>query len=332
MNEVIDSANNVKKNIGQVQINGENWLIIKSAKDTFEKYYNKHMKLERVKTVPLYKYNKGIMWKITVIWLQKLHLPFQHLWYGKWKKDLNKYDAVIVFDRNLNWNIISYIKKKGKKGVRVIAWYWNMIKKGGMIPEKYRRLCEVWSFDEQDCQTYNLNFNRQFYFSKAKTDNVRIKYDAIFVGFDKGRYNIVNEISEVLKKNGFNVFINIVKDHTSVGKYKDYKKRLEYEQILQLMTTCRCVIDVPQSEQNGITVRVLEAIFYKKKLITTDVSIKSMDFYHPENILVWNAKLSEQEIKVFFHKPYKEIDEKILYNYSFEGWMKGFDGGTRAHE
>ena len=70
----------------------------------------------------------------------------------------------------------------------------------------------------------------------------------------------------------------------------------------------------------GLTIRVLEALGAKKKLITTNKDIVNYDFYHPENIYVYDGKVDLENI--FFTSEYFEIDYEIYKKYSLESWLK----------
>lgn len=81
-----------------------------------------------------------------------------------------------------------------------------------------------------------------------------------------------------------------------------------------------CVLDSPQAGQTGLTIRVLEALGAKKKLITTNPDIVNYDFYRPENIYVYKGKIDLNNI--FFKKPYMEIDNIIYSKYSLKSWLE----------
>lgn len=301
-------------------------LILKSDKDTFENFYIDHMQTNKIKTVPIYRYNKGIALWLLTIWMELLHLPFQWVWYGKWKKELNKYDVVIVFDSNSSWKILSYIKKKNSD-LRIIAWYWNIVTRKKKIPDKYRQFSEVWSFDQQDCLKYKMQKNIQFYFYSEKRQYIPLKYDAVFIGKDKGRWEIIMNLKRRLEHCNLKLYINVVKDTSIIKRLQlknrknKYEELMDYEEVLKKIDESSCIIDVPQSGQSGLTVRVLEALFYKKKLISTDKSLCSYNFYRPENILIWNKECDDNKIINFFKKPYKEVAD---IQFSFEKWIENF--------
>jgi hypothetical protein len=82
----------------------------------------------------------------------------------------------------------------------------------------------------------------------------------------------------------------------------------------------RCVLDSAQDGQLGLTIRVLEAIGAKKKIITTNEDVINYDFYYPENIYVYNGKMDLDN--VFFKEEYKELDKEIYEKYSLRNWLK----------
>ena len=298
-------------------------LILKSDRTDFERFYIQNMHKNNVVTMPIYKFNHGLGWYIQVLWIEKLNLPFGNFFYGKWKKNISKYDTVIVFDRNLNWNIFTWIKKKNPVS-RCIAWYWNPIQNAveKCIPENVKELCEVWSFDHIDCDRFNYKKNVQFYFHQVGDRKKATMYDAFFVGVDKGRYAQVNEIINCLKQCNLKTFQGIVADKNSVN-HREYIDALPYEKILYLIQNSKCIIDVPQENQEGMTLRVLESLFWSKKLITTYEGIEEFAFYNSNNILIW-GRATLSEIKTFFEKPYEPVDWNIINRYSFENWLKNF--------
>ena len=71
--------------------------------------------------------------------------------------------------------------------------------------------------------------------------------------------------------------------------------------------------------------RVMEAIFFDKKLLSTNIALKKADFYNPNNIMIINLeKTSSEELKKFFERPMETYSEKIKDYYSFEKWIERF--------
>ena len=85
---------------------------------------------------------------------------------------------------------------------------------------------------------------------------------------------------------------------------------------MESVKKCSIVIDVGQSGQVGLTLRVMEAVFLNKKLITTNISVKSFDFYRSSNIYVYGHE--KRSIEEFLLESYIELPEDIKMQYTLE--------------
>ena len=88
----------------------------------------------------------------------------------------------------------------------------------------------------------------------------------------------------------------------------------------------KCVIDIESPTQNGLTMRTIEMIGLKKKLITTNKDIVNYDFYNPNNILVCDRDNFKID-KSFIETPYEELAKEIYEKYSLKGWLLQIFGG-----
>lgn len=73
--------------------------------------------------------------------------------------------------------------------------------------------------------------------------------------------------------------------------------------------------------------RVLESIYFSKKLITGNEDIIHYDFYNKNNIYLLPKQISSvsiEEIKIFIEKPFLPYSEDILNQYDFEHWKNQF--------
>ena len=299
------------------------YLVLFNARWDIDRYFIENVNTDEVKVASIYKlYKKDFKYKIAVLWLEKFKLPFQSLWYEDWKKAIENYDTIIVNALNLSWQILSYIKKKNPN-VRLIVWYWDTVNEKNRLPEKYKAICEVWSFDERDCDKYGMHKNVQFYYP-MNVESKEAFYDAMFVGQDKGRTQRLSEICDLLQKSGLTVYTYVQynrKEKRYLGK--EILKPIKYTEIIKLIDQSRCIIDIPKAGQTGMTMRVLESLFYAKKLITTDKNISKAEFYNPANIFIWDEP-NEGELKKFFSLPVEPVSERILNKYTFDAWIKNF--------
>ena len=75
--------------------------------------------------------------------------------------------------------------------------------------------------------------------------------------------------------------------------------------------------------QKGLTLRPLEALFLRKKLLTNFSAIKNQDFYSPNNIFIMNED-DERCLKDFINAPLSLEHENCIMEYSFASWLKRF--------
>lgn len=300
-------------------------LILKSNKDSFERYFIEKMNNDYCTTMPYYSPIVDNRWihYIAVLWMQKIRFPFQSIWYGKWKRSLKKYDLIILFDRIWGYDLIRYIRKKNKK-CRIIFWYWNTVAPKKRIPKDIRRYCEEWSFDQNDCKKYGFKYNTQFFFKQLIKDEISI--DTFFVGKDKNRIEDLIKLKEKIKRAGCSSEFYIQKDSSSSKeKYSDYyDKPMDYNTCLKKISMSKCIIEWNKEEQSGLTMRALEAIFFSKKLLTNNTTIQQESFYNTDNILIYKENLTSEAIRNFINSNYKKLDDQIIEKYCFESWLDRF--------
>ena len=105
------------------------------------------------------------------------------------------------------------------------------------------------------------------------------------------------------------------------------KNSLSYEEYCNKIQHSGVLLDVNQKGQRALTMRVMEAIYFSKKLITNNKDIVHYPFYHENNIYLLPEKLSRvsvKEIQDFIERPFLPYSEEILSYYDFEHWKDHF--------
>ena len=64
---------------------------------------------------------------------------------------------------------------------------------------------------------------------------------------------------------------------------------LPYPTVLQQMQSSKCILDMTQAGQSGITLRYYEAVVYNKKLLTNNVNIVNLPFYNPQYMKIYET-------------------------------------------
>jgi len=168
----------------------------------------------------------------------------------------------------------------------------------------------VWSFDELDCDQFKLNHYKQMIRGYPDFSLTPIAHDFSFVGRDKGREEYLKSLKSSFEDNDLTMKINIRKNNK--------RDSICYEEYLTQICQARCVVDIAQKQQVGLSLRPLEAMMYKRKLITNNINVKKYSFYHPNNVYVVGDIYDVDDISDFMEKPYVDVPENIKEEYSVE--------------
>ncbi|HIF9178742.1 TPA: hypothetical protein ACX6QN_003591 [Photobacterium damselae] len=239
-----------------------------------------------------------------------------------WARNLNEFNTVIIHASKLTPPVVKYISNTYPK-IRIIIWYWNPVSKSVPIERFSKYGCEIWTFDKDDSIKFNIKYNLQYYFNNVKPIISHTNNDVFFVGGDKGRLDYLLKIKSQLESLGIKSIFNIT--NTSKIKIRKgiYQNRISYDEVMCEINNSKAIIDVVSKNQSGLTLRPLEAMFFRKKLITNDFDIVNRDFYSKENVFIL-GKDNINNLPYFLQRPYKEIPDSILLKYDFDLWLFRF--------
>ena len=219
-----------------------------------------------------------------------------------------------------------------------IIYHWDSIANNSNAQNLLPYFDRVFSFDKIDCERLGLHFLPLFYtpdYANIPYYDKEIKYDMLFVGTTHSdRYKLVKRIEEqIIKMGGLcltwfyfpskilyykmkiqNSYLRQIPVHTF------HFKPMSKELLLQLYAGSRINIDVQHPKQTGLTMRCIETLGAKRKLITTNYYITEYDFYNPDNILVVDRNLPYVPEK-FLNEPYRDTPKEIYESYSIKNWL-----------
>lgn len=241
---------------------------------------------------------------------------------GDWIKSIDEYEQIILFaDYSHTDRLAKYISKKTRLSkTRLIYWYWNPVSIS-TNPSYIKNLggYELWSFDMNDSNQFNLKFNTTFYSNQIVLSIEDIAYDIYFVGVNKGRLTKIDELKKLFISLNLN-FLAYVVDENNPENTLPF---ITVEQNLQNISKTISILDIMQEGQSGLTLRVMESLFFEKKLITTDKQIIKEPFYTPNNIFILeHDKINN--LPDFLSTPYQKIHQDIVDYYDFDSWVRRF--------
>lgn len=189
------------------------------------------------------------------------------------------------------------------------------------------RIC---TFDEGDAREYGFEKVNQVYRKPGSelTENNREEgRDVFFVGKDKKRSGVLSELLAELDRQNITHELHILcEKHTRpVKELMPYytHEPISYKDYCMKAMQSRCMLEILQEGQTGMTMRCLEALFFKKKLITTNASIRNNSIYHPDNIYVLDGK-ENRTLKAFMDCGWHDVPSQLTDRYDIEHWISQF--------
>lgn len=254
----------------------------------------------------------------------------------------NQYDVVFfISGQSLSFSedMVRKIKECQLKA-KFVLYQWDSQTNFPYIKIVQKFFDKCYSFDKRDIkETSSLKFLPLFYSNKyekiGERNNKNFKYDFCFVGTaHPKKYKFINMMSEQLKGIYQNQFIyfffpspivyfyrKVMNKELRKAHYRDFHYiPIKGQKMIDVYEASKCVLDSSQDGQQGLTIRVFEALGAKKKLITTNEDIVNYDFYRKENIYVYGGKFDFND--VFFRSEYIDVESSIYEKYSLRNWLK----------
>lgn len=252
-----------------------------------------------------------------------VNLDFSIVWTYSFLKKISleeENSVVIIFDSGKGKDIALLLKRIYKK-IPMIFWYWNKIndeKLLNKIKKSFKK--NIYTFDKKDAEKYKINYLPQFYwyFEEEKVKSLNI-YEVMFVGYSKGREKSLLELKTKLEENNLETFFHIVSDKHIYDRFKKKNKLLSYSEIKETIKKSKCILEIVNPGQRGLTLRAFEAMFFKKKLITNNSEIKNYEFYNKNNVFLLHE---DKNLLEFLNLKLDNSYEKKIKKYLAENWLE----------
>lgn len=264
--------------------------------------------------------------------LRKFNLPLTRWFYGDWYKNAAEYDKIILFDFVVfrDENLLPNIAKKAPDSKRFI-YYWNIIKDEQYLQHRKKLAAEngfkLYHYDHGNCSRYDMQFNTIMYYEGIELPVRPATSDLLFLGFVKDRGSKLNNLYRTIRESGFTPRFVIVKADAESRKYpfEFHDSYVPYMEYLDMVSESRGILDIAQENQDGFSMRVMEAIFLNKKLVSTNTALRDADFYDPANILVLDSdEVTKAQISEFFSSDFHPYPEEVRRYYSIGEWVRRF--------
>lgn len=216
-----------------------------------------------------------------------------------------------------------------------LLYMWDSFGNRKDVVANLRYFDHAFTFDRQDAKEHDIHF-RPLFFSKGFecSQGFEQQWDISFIGTaHTDRYPIVAKVSEALAPSVrrywylylqapwvFWLYRAINPGFRSAPRSAFQFDPLTKADVQEVFFASGAILDIEHPQQTGLTMRTLETLGARKKLITTNISVCEYDFFDSANICV----LDRNDPVVppgFLEAPYIDVSPAIYQRYRLEGWL-----------
>ena len=266
-------------------------------------------------------------------------LPFQSIWSNVFLDDKvkdilrNTKDKVcFVFSEFAylyeNMSLFSFLRNN-YAGCKIVYYLNNTVStylkaNNGFSVERIKNIFDlITTYNVDDSIKYNIVLAppKIYTYECTHDDNAIEHSDVFYVGSAKGRFNNLISVYEKLASLGLKCDFHIVGVEESDMKYSDhidYNRRMNYEEVLRRAKRSKCILNINEQGNEGITLRDCEAVGMNKFLISGNSFIKEMAFFNPEKyISLYNLDVEIQKINTYKDKSWNNYS-----SFSVNSWYQ----------
>lgn len=249
-----------------------------------------------------------------------------------------KYDYVLI-TRPDNFNS-KFLLEVSKASKNIIGYVWD-----SMSDDKYKKLIKtrsnfkyLYCYDQNSIINYpdlKLEYTTNFYYH-TKDINLNLCNKNIFLSYIGNNLDarkelilkILQNIGITSSSNKDNIDIALVErtlkmssDINIFDNFKITNQKVATEEYLKILSNSFISLDLIPSFNNGFSFRLFEASYTMTKLITTNQNAAQLQFYHPDNIFIYNDE-TKHLLTDFTEKPYYNINSSLIEYYRIDNWLK----------
>ena len=229
---------------------------------------------------------------------------------------------------------------------KVVFYTWDSIENKPFSKRNLPLYDYCSTFDPVDAKNFGLNFRPLFFLDGFdRPADEAYTYDLSFIGtVHSDRYKIVRALLEQLPSDA-RTFIYLYLQapwmydlRRLFTKTVDGSSRhdfrfvpLSQDVVQATFLSSRAVLDIEHVNQRGATMRTMEALGSKRKLVTTNKSLRDYDFYHPQNIHIID-RLEPCLDQNFLETPYQAVPEEVRQKYTIRQWIRDVCGSRDSEE
>lgn len=249
-----------------------------------------------------------------------------------------EYDIVLVIrGEAITSNMMDMLKEKNPNA-RFIMYQWDSVRNNPNCLSIQQFFDYIYTFDPEDADKYNWRYRPLFYIEDGSDTSTEIKeIDFTMVGtLYYKRAMLFNKINDYCKKNSY-VFFNHIYSPRFVfllhkyilrdTKYSYMKKSdvkfvsIDNKELNKIYDKSRVLVDYTADDQTGLTMRTIESLGHRCKLITNNKKIIESDIYRYGNIYIYDMDNFDIPSD-FIESSYKDLPRSVNHYYSLSGWIE----------
>lgn len=251
----------------------------------------------------------------------KFNMPFKRIWFRKMYEQGFDNDLPLCFvymggnSIRFDGGFCDYVRKRDPRNMQVILHQDLISKKCNYDYSIIRNKVDLAiTYDLDEAEKYNILYFHENMYSKMipepNPEDVVFENDVYFLGAPKDRYNKIMEVYEKLNAFGIKckfMLAGVPEEKQVIKDGIEYIRGISYVENLQNVIKSKCILEIIQNGSADITMRALEAIAYRRKLLT-DCKLVNEDYYHRKQLQVFD---DADSIDVNFLKETFEPDKFI---------------------
>lgn len=254
----------------------------------------------------------------------------------------NRYDKLIYLGgMTFCFTHAQMERLRSSTGAEFVAYLWDSLANSRRLAATLDIFDRALSFDPKDCVRTGMALRPLFFSARHQRVPLEpqggFEWDACFVGsvHQPSKYEAVSSICDELKASGQRVFDYLYMPSRSAELLRkatcaSYRGRtfrhraLSADEVSGVYTRSKAIVDSPQDGQNGLTMRTIEAVGCRRKLVTSNPEALCYDFASTGQVLVWDG--SSETVADFFSKPFEELSDEVYQSYSIKSFVDALMG------
>lgn len=249
--------------------------------------------------------------------------------------DYPNYDLVLVINGQTLTTETLLAWRERFSSARFVLYMWDSFGNRAHALANMRHFDRCLSFDREDATRYGLIFRPLFFAPGFEVSSpVEPLHDISFIGtMHSDRYAVLMAVCRALPATSQAFWYLYLQAPWVYWAYRALKSGfrsatmsefsflpLAKSQVQTVFSQSRAVLDIEHPLQTGLTMRTLETLGARKKLVTTNAGIRNYDFYVAENICIVDRRRPEIPAD-FFRTPYRDVPPDVYQRYRLAGWM-----------